>query len=88
MIPMAARVEQFAAVHERKEGELYVDWDEVRKFAASGSKEEMLLALALLVMGRRVEELEDEISIWRSFMVPEPVRGKRWRQEVMGEPGA
>jgi hypothetical protein len=70
---MTYRVDQFAAVHERKEGELCVDWDMVRKFAASGSKEEQRLALALLATGRRVEELEDEISIWRSFMVPEPV---------------
>ena len=82
MTPMTARVDQFAAVHERKEGELYVDWDEVRKFAAIGSKEEMMLALALLSMGRRVEELEDEMGIWRSFMVPEPVRGQRWAREV------
>ena len=39
----------------------------------------------LLTMGRQVEELEEEISIWRSFMVPEPVRGQRWRQEVSRE---
>lgn len=82
MIPTTARVDQFATVHERKEGELYVDWDEVRGFATNGSNGERRLALALLAMGRRVEELEDEISIWRSFMVPEPVRGKRWAREV------
>jgi len=70
---MTYRVDQFAAVHARKEGELCVDWDMVRAFAQSGSKAETILARALLSMGRRVEELEDEISIWRSFMVPEPV---------------
>ena len=32
----------------------------------------------------KIRELEEEISIWRSFMVPEPVRGQRWRQEVEG----
>lgn len=73
---MSHRVDQFAAVHERKEGELHVDWDEVRRKVANGSKEERQLAKALMAMGRRVEELEEEISIWRSFMVPEPVRKK------------
>jgi hypothetical protein len=70
---MTYRVDQFAAVHARKEGELCVDWDMVRAFAVSASGGEKILARALLSMGRRVEELEDEISIWRSFMVPEPV---------------
>lgn len=80
---MSHRVDQFAAVHEKKEGELYVDWDEVRKFAGSGTEDERQLALALMAMGRRVEELEEEISIWRSFMVPEPVRKKSGQESKL-----
>ena len=80
---MSRRVDQFAAVHERKEGEFHVDWDEVRKFANSGPEDERQLALALLAMGRRVEELEEEISIWRSFMVPEPVRKKAGQESEL-----
>lgn len=81
-VKMSHSVDQFAAVHAKKEGELHVDWDKVRKKATSGPKEERQLAEALLAMGRLVEELEEEISVWRSFMVPEPVRGQRWRREV------
>lgn len=80
-VKMSHSVDQFAAVHAKKEGELHVDWDKVRKKATSGLKEERQLAEALLATGRRVEELEEEISIWRSFMVPEPVRRNLKREE-------
>lgn len=83
MIPMTARVDQFAAVHERKEGELYVDWDEVRNFASSGSKEEKRLALALLAMGRRVEGFENDISSGRLVRVSE--QQLRWKAEQEAE---
>ena len=83
MIPMTARVDQFAAVHERKEGELYVDWDEVRGLATSGSKEERRLAQALLAMGRRVEGFEDAISSGRLVRVSEQML--RWNAEQEAE---
>lgn len=83
MIPMTARVDQFAAVHERKEGELYVDWDVVRGHAARGSKVEMGLALALLAMGRRVEELENDISSGRLVRVSEQMLRWNAEQEVI-----
>lgn len=74
---MAYRVDQFAAVHVRKEGELYVDWDKIRKFANSGSKKEMQLALALLAMGRRVEELEEKLMPKVKEAAQEPVAASR-----------
>ena len=83
MIPMTARVDQFAAVHERKEGELYVDWDEVRGFAANGSNGEKRLALALLAMGRRVEGFENDISSGRLVRVSE--QQLRWKAEQEAE---
>ena len=79
MTPMTARVDQFAAVHERKEGELYVDWDEVRGFAVNGSNGEKRLALALLDMGRRVEGFENAISSGRLVRVSE--QQLRWKAE-------
>lgn len=43
------------------------------------------LAMRLKMAGHLIEELADEISIWRSFMVPEPVRKRQdVSQEICG----
>jgi hypothetical protein len=62
---MTYKVDQFAAIHERKEGELYVDCNMVRaialKWDGSANSHDALagqLAQALLDKGRRIEELE------------------------------
>jgi len=61
---MSYKVDQFATIHERKEGELYVDWDMVRliaiQFGDSKNHRDALagqLAQALLDKGRRIEDL-------------------------------
>lgn len=62
---MTYKVDQFAAIHPRVEGEIYVDWDKVRTLALKGeigtSQHDVLtgqLAQALLEKGRRIEDLE------------------------------
>ncbi len=62
---MTYKVDQFAALHPRVEGEIYVDWDKVRMLALKGeigtSQHDVLtgqLAQALLEKGRRIEDLE------------------------------
>ncbi len=64
---MTYKVDQFGAIHERKEGELYVDWDMVRliaiQFGDSKNHRDALagqLAQALLDKGRRIEDLEKD----------------------------
>jgi hypothetical protein len=61
---MTYKVDQFAAVHARKEGELYVDWNMVRaialKWDGSANSRDALagqLAQALLDKERRIEDL-------------------------------
>ena len=64
---MTHKVDQFAALHPRVEGEIYVDWDKVRMLALKGeistSHHDVLtgqLAQALLEKGRRIEDLEKD----------------------------
>jgi len=64
---MSYKVDQFAAIHERKEGELYVDWNLVRALALkwdgrANSRDALAgqLAQALLDKGRRIEDLEKD----------------------------
>ena len=64
---MTYKVDQFGAIHERKEGELYVDWDMVRliaiQFGDSKNHRDALagqLAKTILDKGRRIEDLEKD----------------------------
>jgi hypothetical protein len=64
---MFYKVDQFGAIHERKEGELYVDWNMVRaialKWDGSANSRDALagqLAQALLDKERRIEDLEKD----------------------------
>jgi len=66
---MSYKVDQFAAIHERKEGELYVDWNLVRALALkwdgrANSRDALAgqLAQALLDKGRRIEDLEARVK--------------------------
>ena len=68
---MTYKVDQFAALHPRVEGEIYVDWDKVRMLALKGkistSQHDILtgqLAQALLEKGRRIEDLEGALDFY------------------------
>ena len=68
---MTYKVDQFAAIHPRVEGEIYVDWDKVRMLALKGeistSQHDILtgqLAQALLEKGRRIEDLEGALDFY------------------------
>ncbi len=72
---MSYKVDQLAAIHERKEGELYVDWNMVRaialKWDGRGNSRDALagqLAQALLDKGRRIEDLDHQNSILRKAL--------------------
>ncbi len=71
---MTYKVDQFAALHPRVEGEIYVDWDKVRMLSLKGdistSQHDLLtgqLAKALLEKGRRIEDLEGALAKIRDF---------------------
>jgi hypothetical protein len=72
---MSYKVDQLAVIHERKEGELYVDWNMVRaialKWDGSANSRDALagqLAQALLDKGRRIEDLERQNAILRNAL--------------------
>tara|TARA_R110000868_G_scaffold263967_7_gene522560 strand:+ start:1686 stop:1985 length:300 start_codon:yes stop_codon:yes gene_type:complete len=85
---MTYKVDQFAALHPRVEGEIYVDWDKVRMLALKGeistSQHDLLtgqLAKALLEKGRRIEDLEGALRNIEYLDRPQ-VRGQPRRVSI------
>jgi hypothetical protein len=85
---MTYKVDQFAALHPRVEGEIYVDWDKVRMLALKGeigtSQHDVLtgqLAQALLEKGRRIEDLEKALRHIEYLDRPQ-VRGQPRRVSI------